>query len=125
VGVSGSSCPDYPSSEELSLVEVEAQIHQVLDLEVNLNPDPYLVHLRRGIVSVAFTILSFHSTHNLAQGLRGSRSEPWDADSPSNAYRQETRHASSEETWTREEKGRERMVRHRAGSKKAGDGGLP
>jgi hypothetical protein len=35
-----SSCPDCPTSEELSPVEVEAQIHKVMDLEVNLNPDP-------------------------------------------------------------------------------------
>jgi hypothetical protein len=62
----GSSCPDCPTSEELSPVEVEAQIHKVMDLEVNLNPDPYLVHLRRGIVSAAFTIRSFHYTHNPA-----------------------------------------------------------
>jgi hypothetical protein len=45
----GLSCPDCPSSEELSAAEVEAQIHKVLDLGVNLNPGPDPVPLRRGI----------------------------------------------------------------------------
>jgi hypothetical protein len=34
----GPSCPDCPFSEELRAVEVDAQIHKVLDLEVNPNP---------------------------------------------------------------------------------------
>jgi hypothetical protein len=65
----GLSYPDRPSSEELCAEEVDARIHKVLDLEVNPNPGPGLVPLRRGIasvrvgtsgpVSVAFTILSF------------------------------------------------------------------
>jgi hypothetical protein len=32
------SCSDCPSSKELSVVEVEAQIHKVLDLGVILTP---------------------------------------------------------------------------------------
>jgi hypothetical protein len=35
----GSSCPDHFSSEELSVVEVDARIHKVLDLRVNPNPE--------------------------------------------------------------------------------------
>jgi hypothetical protein len=35
---SGLSCPDRPSSEELSTVEIDAWVHKVLDLRVNLNP---------------------------------------------------------------------------------------
>jgi hypothetical protein len=34
----GQSWPDRPSSMELSVAEVEAQIHKVLDLSANLNP---------------------------------------------------------------------------------------
>jgi hypothetical protein len=34
----GQSCPDRPSSVELSAVEVEAQIYKVLDLSANPNP---------------------------------------------------------------------------------------
>jgi hypothetical protein len=39
----GPSCPNRPTSEELSVVEVEARIHKVLDLRVNPNPntDPF------------------------------------------------------------------------------------
>jgi hypothetical protein len=36
----GPNCPDRPSSEELSVIEVEAQIHKVLDLGVNPTPVP-------------------------------------------------------------------------------------
>jgi hypothetical protein len=35
---SGSSYPNHPSSEELSTVEVEAQIRKVLELGVILTP---------------------------------------------------------------------------------------
>jgi hypothetical protein len=34
----GPSCLDRPSSEELGAVEVEVQIHKVLDHRVNLTP---------------------------------------------------------------------------------------
>jgi hypothetical protein len=36
----GPNYPDRPSSEELSVIEVEAQIHKVLDLGVNPTPVP-------------------------------------------------------------------------------------
>jgi hypothetical protein len=67
---------------------------------------------------------SFHCAHNLAQGLRGGRVEPRDADSPLDAARWKVRHASSEETQVPEERERERSVRHQTGGKKARDRGL-
>jgi hypothetical protein len=88
-----------------------------LDLRVNLKPSPGPIPQQRriarvgvstsGPVSVAFTILSFHYTLNLAQGLGGGCSEPRDVDLSSNATRQEARHASHEETWAREESERD------------------
>jgi hypothetical protein len=109
----GSSCPDRPTYEELIAVQVEAQIHKVLDLKVNLNPGPSTVPLRRGIASVkvsksspvlaSFVIPSFHCAHDLVHGLRGDHDEPWDIDSPSYAARWEVRHASSEEMGSCEE----------------------
>jgi hypothetical protein len=77
----GPYCPDRPSSEELSVAEVEPRIHKVLDLGVNLTPGADPVPLRRGITSVrvstlgpvleAFVILSFHCARDLAQALGG------------------------------------------------------
>jgi hypothetical protein len=85
-----------------------------LDLGVNKNCGPDPVPLWRGIdsvrvstsdpVSLAFMILSFHCTHNLAQSLICGRDEPQDVDSPSDAVKWEVRHASSEETRVREER---------------------
>jgi hypothetical protein len=108
------SCPDHPSSEELSAAKVEARIHKVLDHRVNSTPSADPVPLRRGIASVrvsnlgpflaTFMILSFHCAHDLAHSLGGSHSEPWDADPPTDVVGQEVRHASSEETWAREER---------------------
>jgi hypothetical protein len=97
----GLSCPNRPSAEELSAAEVKARIHKVLDLEVNPNPGPIqrgIASIRvstSGLVSAAFTIISFHYAHNLAQGLGGDRDEPRDANSPLDATRWEARHASS------------------------------
>jgi hypothetical protein len=89
------SCPGCPSSEELSVVEVDARIHKVLDLGVNLNPGVGPVPLQRGVtstrvsmpgsISVAFVILSFQCTRDLARGLRGSHGESRDANSPEDA----------------------------------------
>jgi hypothetical protein len=80
----GPSYPDCSISEELCVVEVEAWIHNVLDLVVNLNsgagtsprPGPGPVPLRTGIACIrvstlgpilaSFMILSFHCTHDLA-----------------------------------------------------------
>jgi hypothetical protein len=47
----GPSCPDCPSSEELSAVEVDARIHKVLDLGVNPNPRAGPDPLQRGVAS--------------------------------------------------------------------------
>jgi hypothetical protein len=100
----GLSCPDHPSSKELSAVEVNAQIHKVLDLRVNPNPGADPIPIRTGIssvrvstlgsVSVAFVILSFHHAHDSAQCLGGDRGEPQDANLPVDAARREVRHAS-------------------------------
>jgi hypothetical protein len=111
---SGPSCLDHPSSEELSVAEMEARIRKVLDLRVNMNPGSGPVPLWRGIASVrvgtlgpvstTFMSIFFHYAHDLAQGLGGGRDKPRDVDSPSDATRWEARHASSEETWVHEER---------------------
>jgi hypothetical protein len=81
VDVSGTKLPDHPSSKELSAVEEEARIHKVLDLGVNLTPGASPIPLWRGIaivivstlgpILVTITILPFHCTHYLVQGLGG------------------------------------------------------
>jgi hypothetical protein len=70
------SCPDRPSSEKLSAAEVDARIYKVLDLGVNLNPVAGPAPLQGGVasarlstldlVSMAFTVLSFHCACDLA-----------------------------------------------------------
>jgi hypothetical protein len=47
----GLSCPDRPFSKELSAIEVDAQIHKVLDLGVNPNPRDNPVPLQRGVTN--------------------------------------------------------------------------
>jgi hypothetical protein len=86
------SCPDRPSSEELSASKVSAQIHKVLDLRVDPNLRVGPISLRRGAantrvstlipISAVVTIMSFHCAHDLAQGLRGSHGELQDANLP-------------------------------------------
>jgi hypothetical protein len=104
----GPSYPDHPTSEELSVMEVDSQIHKVLDLGVNPKPGPDPIPLCRGVASVrvstsgpvlvAFAILSFHHAHDSTQGLGGDRGEPRDASLPIDAARREVRHTSCEET---------------------------
>jgi hypothetical protein len=113
----GLSYNDRPSFEELSVAKVEAQMHKVLDLRVNLNSSADLVPLWRGItsvrvstlgpISVAFMILSFHYARNLPRGLWGGRGESCDADVPSDAARWEARIPSSEEMRVREDRERD------------------
>jgi hypothetical protein len=96
------------------------RILKVLDLGVNPNYGLDHVPLWRGIASVrvstsdpislAFMILSFHCTHNLAQSLICGHDEPRDVDSPSDAVKWEVRHASSKETRVREERERDQCV---------------
>jgi hypothetical protein len=72
----GPSCPDCPSPEELSAMEVDGRIHKVLDLGVSPNPGVGPVPLRKGItsasvstlgpVSVAFALKSFHDACDFA-----------------------------------------------------------
>jgi hypothetical protein len=66
----GPCCPDCPSSEELSVAEVDTWIHKVLDLSVNPNLEVGPAPLQGGVASarvsmlgpilVVFMILSFH-----------------------------------------------------------------
>jgi hypothetical protein len=102
----GMSYPNCPYSEKLSVAEINAQIHKVLDLGVNLNPGAGPVPVRRGITSVrvstlgpilaALAILSFHCAHNSAQGLGGDHGEPRNIDLPMDPARREVRHAVGE-----------------------------
>jgi hypothetical protein len=115
---SGPCYPDYPSTEELSAVEVGAQIHKVLDLGVNPNSRAGYVPLRRGVtnarvstlgpVSAASTILSFQCAHDPTQGLGDSRGEPQDANLPEDTAKREAKCASDEEAWVWRERERER-----------------
>jgi hypothetical protein len=103
----GPSCPDRPLFEELSAAEIDARIHKVLDLGVNLNPEVGPVPLWRGVacarvsmlgpISAAFAILSFLCAHDLAQGLGSGHGESQDANSPEDTAKREARHASDEE----------------------------
>jgi hypothetical protein len=77
----GLNCPNGPSSDELSMAEIDTRIHKVLYLEVILNPRASLTPFQRGVtslrvstlgtISAAFAILSFHCAHDSAHGLRG------------------------------------------------------
>jgi hypothetical protein len=68
------------------VVKVDAQMHKVLDLRVKPNPGAGLAPLQGGVASArvstlgpvftAFTVLSFHRTCDIAQGLRDGRGEP-------------------------------------------------
>jgi hypothetical protein len=109
------SCPDRPSSVELSVAKVDIRICKILDLVVNPNPRVGPVPLWRGVasarvstlipISVAFVILSFHYAHDHAQGLRGSHDDSQDAISPEDATEREVRCASDEEKRTRRDRG--------------------
>jgi hypothetical protein len=82
----GPSCPDRPSFEEFSVVEINTWIHKVLDLGANPNTGPHPTPLPEGVASTrvslfrhhsaAYTILFFHHSHDLLQGLRGAHSKP-------------------------------------------------
>jgi hypothetical protein len=91
----------------------------VLDLGANPTPGVGHIPLKEGVantwismfglVSVAYAILSFHHAHNLVQGLRGTRSELWDANLPEDMARQEVSRAFNEKMWTRKETEREQI----------------
>jgi hypothetical protein len=74
--------PSYlgrPSSEEFGVAEIITQIHKVLDLGANPNPEAGPAPLGEGVAStrvrifghvlMAYAILSFHCACGLAQGL--------------------------------------------------------
>jgi hypothetical protein len=75
--------------------EVDSWIHKVLDLGVNPNPRASPAPLQGGVASArvsilgpvlaAFVILSFHHSHDLAQGFEGSYDDPRDMDPPADA----------------------------------------
>jgi hypothetical protein len=83
----GSSYFDHSFSKELSVVEVNIRIHKVLDHVANPNPEVGPTPLREGVAStkvslfrsvlVAYTILLFHHSHGLVQGLGGGHSASW------------------------------------------------
>jgi hypothetical protein len=91
------SCPDHPSFKELSAAEINARIHKVLDLGANPNPQASPSPLQEGVastrvsmfglLSTAYTILSFHHAHGLAQGLRSACRELRDASLPKDTVR--------------------------------------
>jgi hypothetical protein len=99
MAISGPCCPDRSLSKELSLVEINTWIHNVLDHGANLNIRASLAPLKEGVantrvslfglVSMAYAILSFHHVHGLAQGLGAAHSEPWGANLCEDAARQE------------------------------------
>jgi hypothetical protein len=72
-----------------------------------------------GPISVAFTILSFHCTRDLAHGLGGGHGEPRDANSPEDIAKWEAKCTSDEETWARRERESEKLVCYQMGGKKA------
>jgi hypothetical protein len=114
----GLNCPDRPSPKELSMVEVDARIHKVLDLGLSPNPRVGPVPLRRGIASVtvstlgpvlvAFMILSSHGSHDFPLGPRGDHDVSWEATSAEDAARWEAKCTPGEEMWVQRE--RERLV---------------
>jgi hypothetical protein len=72
----GPSYLDRSFSEELSVEEINTQIHKVLDHGAHPNLEAGLAPLREGVantrvslfgsVSAAYAILSFHHAHGLA-----------------------------------------------------------
>jgi hypothetical protein len=110
------------------MAEVDTQIHKVLDLRLNPNPQVGPAPLRRGVtsarvstlgpISAAFAILSFHYTRDLVQGLGGSRGESQDANSLEDVAEREVRRAFDEEKWAWRE--RERSACHWSGGEEAG-----
>jgi hypothetical protein len=102
----GPSCPDRPSSEELSATEINTRIYKAMDLGANPNLGAGLAPLQEGVAStrvsmlrhvlVAHAIQSFHRAHGLMQGLEGACSEPWDANMPEAALRWKVNQAPNE-----------------------------
>jgi hypothetical protein len=116
----GSSCLDCPSHEELSAVEVHNLLDSTTTLSTGTSPDS----LRRGVasirvstqelISMASVILSFHYTHDLAQGLTCGGGESRGADLPMDASGREASHASNGAARACEERERDRRAANRA-----------
>jgi hypothetical protein len=88
------------------VVEIDTQIHKVLDLGANLIPRAGPAPLQEriastrvsmfGRVSMAYVILYFHRIDRLAQGLEGACSEPWGANLPEEMMTPEESHIFNE-----------------------------
>jgi hypothetical protein len=78
---SGLSFPNRSFSKELSTVDINTQIHKVLDHGANSDHGVGPAPLREGVastrvsllesISAAYAILSFHHTHGLCAGSWG------------------------------------------------------
>jgi hypothetical protein len=87
----------------LSVVEINTQIHKILDHRANPNVVSGPVPLREGVAStmfhllgsilIVYMILSFHCAHGLVQGLRGAHSEPRGVKLPKDVARREANRA--------------------------------
>jgi hypothetical protein len=95
-------------------MEINTQIHKVLDHGANPKPEASPAPLQEwvantrvslfGPVSAAYAILYFHRVHGLAQGLGGARSEPRSAKLPKDAMRCVANHALNEKMWAWKER---------------------
>jgi hypothetical protein len=89
-------------------MEINTQIHKVLDLGANPNPGAGPAPLQEGVAStrvsmfrpvlVSYMILSYHCAHSLMQGLRGARSEPQDANLPEDVVRRKVNRLPNKNT---------------------------
>jgi hypothetical protein len=61
---------------------------------------------------MAYVILSFHRAHGLAQGLRGTRSEPQDANQLEDTVRREMNQTSNKKVRARRERKQARSAAH-------------
>jgi hypothetical protein len=85
------------------VVEINTQIHKILDHRANPNVVSGPVPLREGVAStmfhllgsilIVYMILSFHCAHGLVQGLRGAHSEPRGVKLPKDVARREANRA--------------------------------
>jgi hypothetical protein len=110
-------CPNRPTSEELSAVEVNSRIQSALDVGANLNPQASPTPLQErvdsarvstlGLILVAYAILHFHCFHGFAQGLGGGHKEPRDANPPVDVARLDVNHAFNGKAQAQRERERE------------------
>jgi hypothetical protein len=116
-------------------VEVDSQIHKVLNLGVDLNPGagPGPTPLQEGVasarlsmlgpISMAYAILSFYHARGLVQGLGGGHGKPWDASLPEDAARREAKNGFNKKAWAQKE--RTILEHHLPGTAGAGGSTFP